>query len=60
MEKLEFLKIEFPKLVSSLKADDKGSWGVMNAQQMVEHMSDSLRIANGKDKMQLHIPIHCR
>lgn len=48
-EKINFLNNEFPRLVLELKADATGSWGVLNAQQMVEHMSDSLRVANGKD-----------
>ena len=54
MDKIKFLEIEFPKLLHSLKPETKGAWGVLNAQQMVEHMSDSIRIANGRDKMQLH------
>ena len=54
MDKLNFLKTEFPKLLQLLKPDAKGNWGVLNGQQMVEHMSDSIRIATGRDKMQLH------
>ena len=56
MDKLKFLKTDFIKLLSTLKSTDKGNWGLLNGQQMVEHMSDSVRIANGKDKMQLHTP----
>lgn len=48
-----FLKDEFPALLSSLSADQKGKWGVMNGIQMVEHMSDSIRVANGKDQKKL-------
>lgn len=47
-EKLNFLKVEFIPLLKKLKGDEKGSWGVLNAQQMVEHFSDSVRIASGK------------
>lgn len=54
MDKLDFLTIEFPKLVATLQPDAKGAWGVMNAQQMIEHMSDSLRVANGKIVQPLH------
>ena len=56
MDKLNFLKTDFIQLLSTLKSNDKGNWGLLNGQQMVEHMSDSVRIANGKDKMQLHTP----
>ncbi len=47
-EKINYLEIEFPKFLQTLDANAKGNWGVMNAQQMVEHMSYSLRDANGK------------
>jgi hypothetical protein len=56
MSKLNFLKNEFPKLLQSLKADANGNWGVMNGQQMIEHMSDSVRIANGKEKTTVVTP----
>ena len=47
-EKINYLEIEFPEFLQTLDANAKGKWGVMNAQQMVEHMSYSLRDANGK------------
>jgi len=47
-QKLDFLKTEFIPLLKQLKGDEKGSWGVLNAQQMVEHFADSVRIASGK------------
>lgn len=46
--KLNFLQHDFLTLLTKLEPTAKGNWGVMNAQQMVEHMSDSVRIANGK------------
>lgn len=55
-EKLEFLSVTFPNLVAQLDANAKGVWGVMNAQQMVEHMSYSIRIANGRLPMQIVTP----
>jgi len=55
-EKLEFLAVTFPSMVAKLNADTMGKWGVMNAQQMVEHMSDSIRIANGTVLMQIVTP----
>jgi hypothetical protein len=38
-----------PVWCTSLQPDAKGIFGKMNAWQMVEHLSDSLRTANGKD-----------
>ncbi len=54
MGKLNFLKTEFPKLTVKLNSDAKGNWGVLNAQQMVEHMSDSVSYATGKNNQPLH------
>lgn len=56
-EKLNWLTHSFIELIEKLSAEDKGSWGVMNAQQMVEHMSYSVRQANGKDKRKLLTPM---
>ena len=47
MDKLQFLKTEFPKLLQTLKPDAKGNWGVMNGIQMVEHMTYSVHFATG-------------
>ncbi|MDQ3047237.1 MAG: hypothetical protein M3R27_06785 [Bacteroidota bacterium] len=57
MDKLKFLSVEFPLLVRRLEPGAKGVWGVLNAQQMVEHMSDSIRIATGKANASLHTPV---
>jgi hypothetical protein len=46
--KEDFLKNNFIPLLKNLKADDKGKWGVMNAQQMVEHFADAVKNASGK------------
>lgn len=43
-----FLKTEFIPLLHKLNSTDKGSWGVLNAQQMVEHFADSVMNASGK------------
>jgi len=48
MDKKKFLKEEFTTLLASLKPEQKGKWGKMNAQQMVEHMSYAFRVANGR------------
>ncbi|CAN5836018.1 hypothetical protein BH10BAC2_BH10BAC2_34150 [soil metagenome] len=47
-EKLEFLKNEMLPLFNKLTTDLKPLWGVMTAQQMVEHFSETMRYANGK------------
>ncbi len=49
-QKADFLKNGYPKLLRKLSATQKGQWGKMNAQQMVEHMSYSFRVASGKLK----------
>lgn len=45
--KIEFLTKTFPEFVLKLKPSAKGKWGKMHAQQMVEHMSYSIKIASG-------------
>ncbi|MEZ5018236.1 MAG: hypothetical protein R2800_14350 [Flavipsychrobacter sp.] len=47
--KAAFLRTEFPSLLSSLDPNTERKWGKMDAQQMVEHMSYSMRQANGRD-----------
>lgn len=54
MDKLNFLKTEFPKLLRTLDPLAKGEWGVMNGQQMVEHMAESISFATGKNNQALH------
>ncbi len=46
--KLNFLINVYPGLLRKIDPSTKGEWGKMNVQQMIEHMSDSLREANGK------------
>ncbi len=47
-EKIEFINNTFPTLLKKLKPDTPRKWGTMNAQEMVEHLTDYIRIANGK------------
>jgi len=47
-EKAGFLKSGFTRLLKQMPSDTKGKWGRMTFQQMVEHFSDSVRIASGK------------
>jgi len=49
MNKSEFLQHEIPRLLQKISPDTAPVWGKMNVQQMIEHMSDSVRIANGRD-----------
>lgn len=46
--KLNFLKNDFVFHLKHLAPDAKGDWGLMNGQQMVEHFSEMLRMANGR------------
>lgn len=43
-----FLQEQAMPLFSQLAADKKGNWGVMNAQQAVEHLADAVKNASGK------------
>jgi hypothetical protein len=52
--KYKFLKEEFTPLLKKLSSTDKGKWGVMNAQQMVEHLAEYVRISSGRLKMEPH------
>src|ERR1700750_1297990 len=55
-QKLNFLLHEFPALLGKLSATDKGQWGMMNAQQMVEHFILSVKNASGKLPIQIVTP----
>ena len=55
-QKAHFLKEEYIPLLRTIKPDAERRWGKMNVQQMIEHMSDSVRIANGKDPHTLVTP----
>ena len=48
MDKLQFLQHDLITLLKTLPANAKGEWGLMNAQQMVEHLIDSVQVGNGK------------
>jgi hypothetical protein len=47
-EKLQFLKHRLVILLRQVPSDTHPLWGKMTLQQMVEHFSDSVRIASGK------------
>lgn len=47
-EKAEFLRYRFISLLKQIPTDRPPQWGKMTLQQMIEHFSDSVRIASGK------------
>jgi len=47
-EKAEFLRYRFIALLKQIPTDRPPHWGKMTLQQMIEHFSDSVRIASGK------------
>ncbi len=47
--KEQFLSESYIKQIRQLDPAAQRKWGKMNVHQMIEHMSDSFRIANGKD-----------
>jgi len=51
--KAEFLQKDFFHLLDQLQPTAKGKWGVMNGQEMIEHLIEVFRIANGKLKIPL-------
>ena len=46
--KEDFLKNDFIPLLQKLKGDEKGNWGIMSPQQMIEHFADAVKNASGK------------
>lgn len=42
--------------LNRLTPDMRPQWGAMSAQRMVEHLTDTLRIATGKNPQKLEIP----
>lgn len=52
-EKKHFLKSDLFLLLSKLKGDEKGKWGKMNAQQMIEHLSGFFKVSTQK----IHFPL---
>lgn len=48
-DKEHFLRNEYTRLLATIDPAVAPLWGKMNNHQVVEHMADSFRIANGKD-----------
>ena len=55
--KVEFLQKDFIPLIKNIEPRAKGKWGVMDGRQMIEHMIEVFRIANGKLKIPLVTPV---
>ena len=55
-KKLDFLRVEFITHLKKLSGNEKGNWGVLSPQGMIEHMSDSISIASEKNKFPLQTP----
>ncbi|MEJ6615513.1 MAG: hypothetical protein QNL61_01235 [Crocinitomicaceae bacterium] len=56
---MQFIEPKLEIIVSKLerlKETDKPLWGSMSAQRMVEHLSDSIRLAFGDHSISLQIP----
>lgn len=47
---------EIIPLLDQLDPETKPLWGNMSAQRMIEHLSDSIRVASGKDYFPLEVP----
>ena len=43
--KVEFLKNDLAPRLKGLNANDAGKWGLMNAQQMTEHVADFFKVS---------------
>lgn len=56
MNKELFFKVDYISLLQQLKGDEKGNWGVLSPQGMIEHMSDSIAIASMRIVHALHTP----
>jgi hypothetical protein len=53
--KIDFIH-NFPQFAATLSATQKGNWGKMNAQQMIEHLSYVFAASYGKIKVNLVTP----
>lgn len=52
-DKADFLQNEYTKQLSAIPTTAAPKWGKMNVQQMIEHMSDYVRIANGRTPIEI-------
>ncbi len=55
-EKANFLRMYMISEIGALEPDEKGIWGKMNAQQMVEHLADAFRNYPNLDHQKMKTP----
>lgn len=55
-QKAQFLRSEYTSKLTALDANAERRWGKMSVQQMIEHMSDYVRIANGRTSVDVVTP----
>ena len=55
-QKAAFLKNEFAGKLAELDESTEQKWGKMNVQQMIEHMTDCIKLASGKLPAQVVTP----
>lgn len=55
-QKANFLRNEYIGILQNLDENAPRKWGKMTVQQMIEHMSDYVRIASGKTAMDIVTP----
>ena len=56
---MEFIEIDISEIIpklDKLTSETKPLWGDMSAQRMVEHLTDTIKIASGKTKFPLEVP----
>jgi hypothetical protein len=56
MSKEQFFKTQYIPLLRKLKGDEKGKWGVLSPQGMIEHMTDSVGVAWERIREPLQTP----
>jgi hypothetical protein len=56
MSKEQFFTQEYIPLLKKLSGNEKGNWGVLSAQGMIEHMTDSIGVAWGRVKQPMQTP----
>ena len=52
-DKMDFLRFKYTILLEELDEHAPRKWGKMNVRQMIEHMADYVRIANGRTPMEV-------
>lgn len=55
-QKLDFICTGAFDKMNALKEDSKAGWGVMNAQEMTEHLADFFNVSTQKVKTKLYTP----